>query len=141
ERAVYRSEEPVMDDADAESLPKSVSWDDAIDSADSSDSTDLDEPVSDVEPDSDQAEAPTAYGRHRAYRGAAFRRNDSPSADEPKVPADEPKESVDEPKESVDVPQESVDESTEPVSDDRPQSFSVGEEVSFGRAKRKKTRR
>ena len=116
-----------MDDADAESLPKSGFWDDTIDSSDSSDSTDLDEPVSDVELDSDEAEAPTAYGRHRAYRGSAFRQNDAP-------PVDEPKELVDEPKESVDQPKE-------PVSDDRPQSFSTAEDVSFGRAKRKRTRR
>jgi hypothetical protein len=140
ERKVYRSEEPVMDDADAESLPKSVLWDDAIDTSETSDSRDSDETESDGEPDFDEAEAPTAFGRHRAYRGAAFRRNDAPSVDEPKEPVDEPIEFVDEPIEYVDEPKESGGEPKESVSDDRPQGFST-EDVSFGRAKRKRTRR
>jgi len=140
ERKVYRSEEPVMEDADAESLPKSVLWDDAIDTSETSDSRDSDETESDGEPDFDEAEAPTAFGRHRAYRGAAFRRNDAPSVDEPIEPVDEPIEPVDEPIEYVDEPKESGGEPKESVSDDRPQGFST-EDVSFGRAKRKRTRR
>jgi hypothetical protein len=102
-------EEPLADDAATVSSSGTALWDDAIDT---SDSTDSDESASDSKPDSDEAEAPTAYGRHRAYRGAAFRRNESPSVDEPK----------------------------EPTPDERPQGFST-DEVSFGRAKRKKTRR
>jgi len=113
----YRhGEEPLSDDTASASSSGNTLWDDAMDSADSGDS---DEPASESGVNSEEAEAPTAYGRHRAYRGAAFRRNDNPSVEEPK---------------------ESVDESKEPVPDDRPQGFST-DEVSFGRAKRKKMRR
>jgi len=53
-----------------------------------------------------------AYGRRRHYAGAAFRRNGDAAAEQPP---------------------------NEPVGDEPPQGFS-GEEVAFGRVKRKRTR-
>ena len=123
----FHRDEESIEDAATESLSERVLWDDDIDTSDSKDS---EEPIVGSIPDSEETEAPTAYGRRRAFRGAAFRRNDSPSAEKSE-------ESIEE---SIDEPKEIVAEPEELVADERPKGFSTND-VSFGRAKRKKTRR
>jgi len=103
-----RGEDTLADDADV-SPSERADWDDVIDAPDTQESG---EAITEGESEAEVPGAPTAYGRHRAFRGAAFRRDDNASEGEPK----------------------------EPLIDDRPQGFST-DDVSFGRAKRKKTRR
>lgn len=108
EEEFTRSEDALADDAD-ESQSERADWDDVIDIQDAAES---EEAAGEEQTVAEEPETPTSYGRRRAFRGAAFRRDDN-------VPEGEPKE---------------------PIVDERPQSFST-DDVSFGRAKRKKTRR
>jgi len=103
-----RGEDTLVDDA-VVSQSERADWDDVIDTPDAPESDDA---ITEGETEAGDSETPTAYGRRRAFRGAAFRRDD-------KAPESEPKE---------------------PLIDDRPQGFSA-DDVSFGRAKRKKPRR
>ena len=109
ESELAQGDEPSVLDEVTEPVSERVLWDDDIDAAGT---PDAEEEIAEGETEPDEAGQPTEFGRRRAFRGAAFRRDNSVAADEPK----------------------------EPVPDDRPQGFS-SEDVSFGRAKRKKPRR